>query len=40
MRDQIGISSIEVDLTVYRGRNLVAKDKNIFGKNTTSDVRG
>jgi tellurium resistance protein TerZ len=37
MSKQTEISSIEIDLTLYRGRNLVAKDKNIFGKKTSSD---
>ena len=36
--DQTEISSIEIELSLKRGRNLVAKDKNIFGQKTTSDV--
>ena len=31
------ISAIDMDITVIQGRDLVAKDRNIFGKRTSSD---
>lgn len=37
MSDQIKISGIEIDLTIIGGRNLVAKDRNLFNQKTTSD---
>mmetsp|Transcript_8383 Transcript_8383/g.12612 ORF Transcript_8383/g.12612 Transcript_8383/m.12612 type:complete len:610 (+) Transcript_8383:113-1942(+) len=37
MSDQIKISGIEIDFAILRGRNLVAKDRNIFNQKTTSD---
>jgi hypothetical protein len=33
------ISGIEINLTIIQGRNLVAKDRNVFYQKTTSDVR-
>ena len=31
------ISDIEIDITIVQGKDLVAKDKNLLGKKTTSD---
>jgi stress response protein SCP2 len=38
MSDLIEISGIEIDASILRGRNLVAKDRNAFRKKTSSDV--
>lgn len=40
MSDQIKISGIEIDFTIFKGRNLVAKDRNLFNQKTTSDPYG
>lgn len=37
MSDPVQISGIEIDLTINRGKDLVAKDRNIFNQKTTSD---
>jgi tellurium resistance protein TerZ len=37
MSDSFQVSGIEIDISVLRGKDLVAKDRNIFNKKTTSD---
>lgn len=34
----VEISGIEIDISIIRGRDLVAKDRNFLNKKTTSDV--
>ncbi len=34
------LSSLEIEVTVIGGRNLVAKDRNMIGMKKKSDVRG
>ena len=38
MSTQIEISGIELTFTIFKGRNLVAKDRNFLNQKTTSDV--
>ena len=38
MSNSFQISGIEIDISILRGKGLVAKDRNIFNQKTTSDV--
>lgn len=37
MSDSFQISGMEIDISILRGKDLVAKDRNIFNQKTTSD---